>query len=103
LQVGGMGHPQKVGEPPCKQGQGHDDPMGGQGYGFPKCQEITHADGDTRESEHHRDHKVERIPARDTGPDDEIGGRKPEGDPEKQGDSAEEEGVFNQTRAFQKD
>ena len=75
----------------------------GQGYAFPKCQEITHTDRDTRERQHQGDHKVERIFSRHTGADDEIGGRKPEGDPEKQGDPAEKEGVFYQTRAFQKD
>ncbi len=57
---------------------------------MPKCQKITHADCDTRKRQHQCDHKVERIFPRDTGADDEIGGRKPEGDPKKQGYPAED-------------
>ena len=33
------------------------------------------ADGNTRESQHQCDHEVKRISARDTGPDNDVGGR----------------------------
>ena len=62
-----MRHPQKIREPPGKQGQGHDDPMPGQGDALPKCQEITHTDRNTRKRQRRRDHKVKCIFARNTG------------------------------------
>ena len=98
-----MSHPQKVREPPGKKSQRHDNPVLGQGDGFPKAQEITYPDRHTRESQHQGDYEVEGISPRDPSADDKVGGWQPKGNPKNQSYPTEDERIFYQMRCFQKD
>ncbi len=53
---------------------------------MPERQEIAHAHGDARKSQHQGDHEIQGVLARYPGADDDVGGREPESDPEEQGD-----------------
>ena len=74
--------------------------MRGKRYAFPESQKITDAYRDTRKSEHQRDHEVQSIFSQSTCTDDDIGGRQPENDPENQGYTTENKGIFYKAGAF---
>src|SRR4030042_1938451 len=74
--------------------------MRGERYAFPEGQKITDAYRDTRKSEHQRDHEVQSIFSQSTCADDDIGGRQPENDPENQGYTTENKGIFYKAGGF---